>query len=767
MPIYTIKTPTGRELDIEANDPDTALRGAREFESSNVGPHGMAPLTMPEPGQPASIHQPAMPFRSRVGWQGAGRGLTEIPSYPLDVAATGARIASEGIDQVSTFFGGPELDLYEPKMMPSEAIAGLGGMAYDAVAPEGYETVNPDQMSETERYAYETNRFAAQGAGGATALTRAAANPMSSVPKWFSRPYKDAGLSTVVGDAAAGAGSGAALSGYEENMSPWVQEKAPALDPVARVFTMLFGGVGGAGGKGLVEGAGNMSIRGGKRILGKDKVELGGERYSAADVDDVAGLVQGRASNPAVAAKDIESNISDPDTGVGPYTDVLPTTGLMTDDVGLIGAENAARQRNPVPFIERDQQVNTNARELLDSVQPPGSLGRDFSDMDKNTPVRNMRNERSTDYNRDMEPLLEDDTVLDFQRVDDAAAEAAGVGKFKDFTKNPKPTAVHEEITETLDEFRELDPEEYHTIGGFDALKQRLGKIRDKTQEGTPERKVADDVYHAVVAEIGEQNPAYGDIMRRYGFASRKIERTEEAFGKLDGKDPANAARAIFSSGDPHRTVQTIKSAIGNNQEQLDGLKASVIEYLVENKTMHAPEKTTTGANPVSFAQLDDLILKHEKTLATIFSPEEMQKLHALHRLTARFKNRDLKATTGSATAERLKGSEFLDTLELLVKAPPSLGGWGNLAGGGIMRSIRLAMRRSGIDPTKDREAITKLSEKFFMDPKVAQHLLSRKLNVSQPKWVARLNVLLGLSEAGRQIVPANEEENGLPSKEG
>ena len=78
-------------------------------------------------------------------------------------------------------------------------------------------------------------------------------------------------------------------------------------------------------------------------------------------------------------------------------------------------------------------------------------------------------------------------------------------------------------------DWQRSDPIEFHTVEGLDALKQKIGSIRDGTQFGTPERVMANNVYHAVKNEIGKQAPDYIKVMKDYEEASKLIEDVERS----------------------------------------------------------------------------------------------------------------------------------------------------------------------------------------------------------------------------------------------
>ncbi len=188
-----------------------------------------------------------------------------------------------------------------------------------------------------------------------------------------------------------------------------------------------------------------------------------------------------------------------------------------------------------------------------------GSKGEEFRDaMRGNTPLgdvvdtareglSNMRVNRGQEYVRDMSALGQDQTVLDFSGVDKAMQDAGKVKTFKGVDLAPKTAGVRQEISETIDAWKALDPAEYHTPVGFDALKQQIGDIRDHTQYGTPERVVADKAYNAIRGEITKQAPEYAKTMKAYEQASDLIREMESTLSLKQGANIDTSLRKLQS----------------------------------------------------------------------------------------------------------------------------------------------------------------------------------------------------------------------------
>lgn len=161
--------------------------------------------------------------------------------------------------------------------------------------------------------------------------------------------------------------------------------------------------------------------------------------------------------------------------------------------------------------------------------------------------LANLRAERGKAYTSGMVDISKDATVLDFKPIDDAMGATSSVKNFKGIDTSPKTAQVRAEIAAEIDKWKALDPAEYHTPEGFDALKQILGDIRDDLPFGTPQRKVADDAYNAVRGTIAKQAPAYDKVMKGYAEASDEISAIEKELSLGKKVNPNTALRKLQS----------------------------------------------------------------------------------------------------------------------------------------------------------------------------------------------------------------------------
>lgn len=188
--------------------------------------------------------------------------------------------------------------------------------------------------------------------------------------------------------------------------------------------------------------------------------------------------------------------------------------------------------------------------------------------------VRQLRQERGDVYRRGMASVGADSTILDFGEINRAINSAEGIKSYKGQSLSPKTYDIRREMRDVVNQWETFDPAEFHTPEGIDALKQKLGDIRDDTQFGTPARVAADRIYNAVRQTIANQVPAYSRVMEGYSQASDLISNIER---ELSLKPGANVDTAL----------RKLQSVLRNNVHTSYGRRGELADYLVNAGAPH------------------------------------------------------------------------------------------------------------------------------------------------------------------------------------
>jgi hypothetical protein len=189
-----------------------------------------------------------------------------------------------------------------------------------------------------------------------------------------------------------------------------------------------------------------------------------------------------------------------------------------------------------------------------------------------------VKAERSAAYKASMADVRADTKALNLGKVEDALKKVRTEHTFKGVSVSPAADRTIQEVATVLDEWRRLDPAEFHTAAGFDALKRRIGDIRESAQYGTPARRAADQVYNVIKNQITAQAPHYAKTMRNYERASSLIREMEKTLS-------LNPKASVDTS------LRKLQSVMRNNVNTNYGKRADLVKLLQEHGATHILEK--------------------------------------------------------------------------------------------------------------------------------------------------------------------------------
>ncbi len=141
----------------------------------------------------------------------------------------------------------------------------------------------------------------------------------------------------------------------------------------------------------------------------------------------------------------------------------------------------------------------------------------------------NMKQQKNAVYRSGMLDISKDAKQLDFANIDKAVSEASDMTSYKGQVINPAAAQKVGDMSAAVEDWLRLDPKQFHTPEGFDALKQKLGGIMETIPyEQKAARLAAGKIYNAVKDTITEQAPKYAEVMRNYSDASDLIGEIEK-----------------------------------------------------------------------------------------------------------------------------------------------------------------------------------------------------------------------------------------------
>ncbi len=182
--------------------------------------------------------------------------------------------------------------------------------------------------------------------------------------------------------------------------------------------------------------------------------------------------------------------------------------------------------------------------------------------------LEEIRRLKNAEYTANMQNIAADKTVLNFSGIDNVLNNAMNIGKYKGQVKNAAAVDVLNDIENQINSWKSLDPAQFHTPEGMDALKQTVGGIIDSIPaEQKTAQLAAGKVYDAIKNEISKQAPEYSKTMKSYSDASELIREIEKSLslGKNASVDTA---------------MRKLQSVMRNNVQTNYGQRISLAQQL-------------------------------------------------------------------------------------------------------------------------------------------------------------------------------------------
>ena len=159
-----------------------------------------------------------------------------------------------------------------------------------------------------------------------------------------------------------------------------------------------------------------------------------------------------------------------------------------------------------------------------------------------------MQKMKSAEYNSNMASVRGSKEVIDFSGINKSLADAKAKVMYGSQVKNPQAAQALSSIQKEIGDWNKLDPAQYHTPEGMDALKQKIGGIVESIPfEAKTARMVGNDVYNSVKSEITKQAPEYAKTMKDYVAASDQIKEIERALSLGQKSSVDTAMRKLQS----------------------------------------------------------------------------------------------------------------------------------------------------------------------------------------------------------------------------
>ena len=284
------------------------------------------------------------------------------------------------------------------------------------------------------------------------------------------------------------------------------------------------------------------SVENFKRSFAQDPVGVMGDVSTIFALG--GGALKSAATLPGMAADGKLAALGRNISTISEYTDPLAVTGKLAAATGaktlgtLTGVGPATVEGAAQAGFKGDKNFVAGMR---------GTSGTQALDNAKyNLSV--MRQNRANAYRSGMVDVKNDKSVLDFADIDASLQKAIGQTTFKGQVVSKGAANQVSEAQKVVDDWKNLDPAEFHTPEGMDALKQKVGDILENIPyEQKNARMAVGNIYNSIKTTINAQAPTYAKVMQDYAEASDALREIEKTFSLKQGGSVDTAMRKLQS----------------------------------------------------------------------------------------------------------------------------------------------------------------------------------------------------------------------------
>lgn len=181
-----------------------------------------------------------------------------------------------------------------------------------------------------------------------------------------------------------------------------------------------------------------------------------------------------------------------------------------------------------------------------------------------------IRQAKNDAYRSGMVDISKDQSVLNFDDVNQALSNAKDKVSYKNQIKDKFANTKVKKAQSEINKWKKLDPAEYHTPEGMDALKQKIGSILESIPyEQKTARSAIQDIYNSTRKTIANQAPTYDKVMKDYSEASDLVTNIEKTLS-LNPKASVDTA------------MRKLQSLTRNNVQTNYGQRVKLAEELAK-----------------------------------------------------------------------------------------------------------------------------------------------------------------------------------------
>lgn len=320
------------------------------------------------------------------------------------------------------------------------------------------------------------------------------------------------------------------------------------------------------------------------RLKGEKSAEQVGA-FMANRYGSVEGAKQALATDPAGVLSDI-SLVFTGGASLAPkastVSNVLKTAAKVTDPLTAVTTPIKYGSQAVAPFLGTTTGVGSMPiQEAYKAGKEGGEKAKVFTGNlrgtadqlqvleDTKSNIQAMIKQQQDLYRSGMVNIKNDKSILDFTDIDNSIAKATDRVTFKGKVTNKYGISKVEEAQKIIEDWKNSNPNDFHTPEGLDKLKQSL---YDEVIADIPPNKkntlsAVGDIYNSIKSTIQNQAPTYAETMKAYADTAEQVREIERALS-MGKKATADAGL---------RKLQTV---LRNNVSANYGQRVSLVNQL-------------------------------------------------------------------------------------------------------------------------------------------------------------------------------------------
>jgi hypothetical protein len=287
------------------------------------------------------------------------------------------------------------------------------------------------------------------------------------------------------------------------------------------------------------------SVEGAKRAIAEDPAGV------LADLSTV--LSGGSMVASRVGLGSVAQPLARAASAIDPLTTAARATGAVANFAGkniitpLLGATTGAGRESISQAFKAGQKGGATAEQFRANISGRANPT-EILDIARSN-LSELNAAKQAEYRSGMVNIKNDKAILQFNDIEKSIQDATKKVTYKGQIKNATAAEKLQEAQQKVNTWKNLDPAEFHTPEGLDALKQQIGdtlETIDFTKQKVAYSAVS-DIYKSIKSSIQKQAPTYAQTMKAYSDQSDQITEIQKTLSLNNKASTDTAMRKLQS----------------------------------------------------------------------------------------------------------------------------------------------------------------------------------------------------------------------------